>query len=100
MLKFNEIIAQNKPTLIDVFATWCGPCKTMAPFFDQAKAELGDSVTALKIDLDKNPAFASKYGVRSVPTLMLFKNGKVVWKQSGVIPANELVAIGRQHIID
>tara|TARA_R110002051_G_scaffold324970_1_gene424871 strand:+ start:42886 stop:43182 length:297 start_codon:yes stop_codon:yes gene_type:complete len=98
MSKFNEIIAQDKPTLIDVYATWCGPCKTMAPFFDKAKEELGDSVTALKIDLDKNPSFAAKYGVRSVPTLMLFKKGKVVWKQSGVIPAHELVAIGRQHI--
>ncbi|WP_047419469.1 thioredoxin [Cellulophaga sp. Hel_I_12] len=98
MSKFNEIIAQHKPTLIDVFATWCGPCKTMAPFFDKAKEELGDSVTALKIDLDKNPSFAAKYGVRSVPTLMLFKNGKVVWKQSGVIPAHELVDIGRQYI--
>lgn len=98
MSKFNEIINQNKPTLVDVFATWCGPCKTMAPFFEQAKEELGDSVTALKIDLDKNPAFAAKYGIRSVPTLMLFKNGKVVWKQSGVIPANELVAIAKQNI--
>lgn len=98
MSKFHEIIAQDKPTLVDVFATWCGPCKTMAPFFDKAKEELGDTVTALKIDLDKNAAFASKYGVRSVPTLMLFKKGKVVWRQSGVIPAHELVAVGKQYI--
>ncbi|MDT7827377.1 thioredoxin [Pricia sp. S334] len=92
MSKFNEIIADEKPTLVDVYATWCGPCKAMAPQFEQAKETLGDAVTALKIDMDKNPAFASRYGIRSVPTLMLFKNGKVVWQQSGVIPANELVA--------
>ena len=98
MSKFSELIAQEKPTLVDVFATWCGPCKAMAPLFEQAKEQLGDSVTALKIDMDKNPAFASRYGIRSVPTLMLFKNGKVVWQQSGVIPANDLVAKSKQFI--
>lgn len=98
MTKFNEIIANDRPTLVDVFATWCGPCKAMAPLFEKAKEELGESVTALKIDMDKNPAFASKYGIRSVPTLMLFKNGKVIWKQAGVVPADELVAISRQHM--
>lgn len=98
MSKFSKLIAQDQPTLVDVFATWCGPCKAMAPLFEQAKKQLGDSVTALKIDMDKNPAFASRYGIRSVPTLMLFKNGKVVWQKSGVIPANDLVAKSRQFI--
>lgn len=98
MSKFSELIAQEKPTLVDVYATWCGPCKAMTPLFEQAKDELGDTVTALKIDMDKNPAFASRYGIRSVPTLMLFKNGKVVWQQSGVVPAKDLVAKSKQFI--
>lgn len=96
MNNFNTIINSNKPILVDFFAEWCGPCKTMAPILKDTKTQLGDKVTIIKIDIDKNPEAASAYQVRSVPTLMIFKNGKVVWKQSGVVPANELVRIMNQ----
>lgn len=96
MDNFNKLINSEKPLLVDFFAEWCGPCKTMAPILKEVKAQLGDKSTIIKIDIDKNPEVAKTYQVRSVPTLILFKNGKSVWKQSGVIQANELVKIINQ----
>ena len=90
MSKFLEFIKQDKPVLIDFFATWCGPCQTMSPILKQVKDELGDKVTILKVDVDKNAAIASKFQVRGVPTFILFKNGKQVWKQAGLISKTDL----------
>ena len=90
MSKFLEFINQDKPVLIDFFATWCGPCQTMSPILKQVKDELGDQVTILKVDVDKNAAIASKFQVRGVPTFVLFKNGKQIWKQAGLISKTDL----------
>lgn len=95
MNAFQTLINGEKPVLIDFFATWCGPCKMMAPILDDVKTELGDSITIIKVDVDKNQALIStpQFQVKGVPTLMLFKNGKVLWKQSGVVPKEDLVKI-------
>ncbi|APZ45358.1 thioredoxin [Polaribacter reichenbachii] len=93
MSKFTEIINQDKPVLVDFFAVWCGPCKTMSPILKEVKDTLGDKISIIKIDVDKNQALAAKYQVRGVPTLILYKSGKQVWKQSGVVPKNDLVSI-------
>ena len=97
MSNFNSIINSDKPVLVDFFAEWCGPCKTMAPILKDVKHQLGDDSTIIKIDIDKNPEAAQAYQVRSVPTLMIFKNGQAVWKQTGVVPAQELVRIINQY---
>lgn len=88
--KFQDLIQSQTPTLVDFHALWCGPCKAMAPILKQVKSELGDSVKVIKIDIDKNPAAASKYQIQGVPTLMLFQNGELKWRQSGVVPAQEI----------
>jgi len=97
MSTFNEIIKGNRPVLVDFYATWCGPCKTMAPMLDTLKQQIGDSATILKIDVDKNPSAARAYHVQGVPTLILFKEGKIVWRQSGVVPVSQLQQVINQH---
>jgi thioredoxin 1 len=94
---FNDIINSNKPTLVDFFAEWCGPCKMMKPILQDLKASVGENATILKLDVDKNPSVAMHYGIQGVPTLILFKNGKIVWRQSGVVPANKLEQIIQQN---
>ncbi|WP_027136607.1 thioredoxin [Gaetbulibacter saemankumensis] len=97
MSNFSNIINQNKPVLVDFFAEWCGPCKMMSPILKQVKDSLGDDVSIIKIDVDKNQSIAAKFQVRGVPTLVLFKNGNQLWRQSGVVQANDLVSLINSH---
>lgn len=97
MEKFNDIINSDNLTLVDFFATWCGPCKQMHPVLEQLKQELGDSIRIVKLDVDKNDALAAAYRIQSVPTLMLFRSGQVVWRQSGAMRLNDLKAIINQY---
>lgn len=83
--------------MVDFFAEWCGPCKMQAPILEDLKKRVNDQATIIKIDVDKNQAVAAKYGIRSVPTLMIFKNGEIKWKQSGVFPAEELERLIKEN---
>ena len=96
-MTFQEVINADKPVLVDFFAEWCGPCKTMAPILKQAKDALGEKVTIIKVDVDRNPQAAQNYNINSVPTLILFKKGQVIWRQSGIVPANNLIQAINQH---
>ena len=90
---FNDIIQGEKPVLVDFFATWCGPCKYQGPILEQLATAIGDEARIIKIDIDRNQAVAAKYNVRSVPTLMIFKNGEVLWKEAGVKEKADLVTL-------
>ena len=87
---FGELIKGNKPVLVDFSAEWCGPCKMMPPILKEVKDKMGESVTILKMDIDRNPAVASAYGIQSVPTLIVFRDGEIKFRQSGVMQANQL----------
>lgn len=97
MEKFNDIINREQLTLVDFFATWCGPCKQMHPVLEQLKQELGDSIRIVKLDVDKNETLANAYRIQSVPTLMLFRSGQVVWRQSGALRLNDLKSVINQY---
>ena len=98
-MTFNEIINSDKPVLVDFFAEWCGPCKMMAPILKDVKKEVGDAVTIIKVDVDKSPQAAQEYQVQGVPTLILFKNGKLLWRQSGVVPKAGLVGVIKKFTV-
>ena len=98
MENFNDIIKSNQLTLVDFYATWCGPCKMMHPVLEQLKEDLGESIRIIKIDVDKNEAISTQYRIMSVPTFMLFKNGEAVWRQSGTIRLNDLKNLISQHL--
>ncbi|MBS7319817.1 thioredoxin [Prevotella sp. P5-126] len=90
MEKLSDIIQSSQLTLVDFYATWCGPCRMMHPVLEQLKKELGDSIRIVKVDVDKNEAVAMQMRIQSVPTLMIFKEGEMKWRQSGAMPSSEL----------
>ena len=94
---FNTIINSETPVLIDFFADWCGPCKMLTPILKQVKDDLGEDIKIIKIDVDTNQLLAAKYQVRGVPTMLLFKSGKQVWRQSGVLQKDQIVSIVKQY---
>ncbi len=98
MSKFTDIINGNVPVLIDFSAEWCQPCRMMPPILKEVKNQLGDSVNILKVDVDKNQAIAQKWMISGVPTLMIFKNGKQLFRQAGVIPAQQIIQILQPHL--
>ena len=98
MENFNEIINGEQLTLVDFYATWCGPCKAMHPVLEQLKETLGDGIRVIKLDVDKNETLSNTYRIQSVPTLMLFKDGKIVWRQSGAMRLDDLKAIITRYL--
>jgi len=97
MASFQEVINSGKPVLVDFSAEWCGPCKMMAPILKEAKDKLGEIATIIKVDVDRNREAAEHFQIQGVPTLILFKNGQVKWRQSGVVPANTLIQVIHQY---
>lgn len=97
MTDFEKLINEDRPTLVDFFATWCGPCKMQAPMLEEAKKQVGDMANIIKVDIDRNRELADRYNVRSVPTLIMFKNGKAVWREVGVHPTDLLVQKIKDH---
>lgn len=98
MSKFSELLKTPEPVLVDFSAEWCGPCKQLKPILEQLKSKVGDSAKIIKIDVDKNKSLSDQFQIRSVPTLILFKDGKSVWRQSGVVPVHTLEGIIKQYV--
>lgn len=97
-MTFQEIIQSEKPVLVDFFAEWCGPCKMMAPVLQDVKKDIGENARIIKVDVDRYPELAQQFQIQGVPTLMLFKQGKSIWRQSGVQPKAALVNLIKSHI--
>jgi thioredoxin 1 len=99
MKTFQEIIQSDKPVLVDFFATWCGPCQTLGPILKEVKDNMGERISIIKIDVDKNQALAADYQVRGVPTMMLFQNGKQLWRQSGVLSKQQIIQVIVEKVV-
>ncbi len=95
---FDSIINDTRPVIVDFHALWCGPCKVQSPILSEIASEFGEQIRVIKIDVDQNPGLAAKYHIQGVPTVILFKNGKLVWRQSGVVSKSQLIDILKQHI--
>lgn len=98
MKSFQELIEGEKPVLVDFSAEWCGPCKMMAPILKEVAQKTGNKVSIIKVDVDRNPQAAAHYRIQGVPTLILFRKGQILWRQSGVVPAHQLQQILQQYI--
>ncbi len=99
MSRFSELINSNKPTLVDFTATWCGSSKMMKAMLEELKTRLGDKATIIKVDIDQSPEAAWAYKIQSIPILLLFRKGKIIWRQSGVVAAHQLEQLICQHSI-
>ncbi|MGN6568291.1 MAG: thioredoxin [Flavipsychrobacter sp.] len=97
MGSFREAIQSEKPVLVDFSAEWCGPCKMLAPILHEVKTAMGDAVKIIKIDVDRNPEVSRELGIQSVPTLIIYQNGQLKWRQSGVIPAKQIQQVLQQY---
>ena len=97
MSNFDTIIQSEKPVLVDFFATWCGPCKMLSPILREVKDSLGDTVSIIKIDVDKNQELADALRIKGLPTLMIYKEGQMVWRQSGELDANTLISLVQEQ---
>jgi thioredoxin 1 len=98
MVSFESHIQGTKPVVVDFFAEWCGPCKLMPPVLHEVKENVGDRATILKLDIDKSPYYAQLYNIQSVPTIMIFKNGQMVWRKSGISSAHEILQHLNMHM--
>jgi thioredoxin 1 len=96
---FSNIISGDTPVLVDFYANWCGPCKIMSPIVDEIKNEFGNRIRVLKIDVDKNAPVATKFKIKGIPTLLLFKQGEIVWRNAGVVPKDELIQVIKLHSV-
>ena len=95
---FDSIINDTRPVIVDFHALWCGPCKVQSPILSDIASEFGERVRVIKIDVDQNPGLASKYHIQGVPTVIIFKNGQLVWRQSGVVSKSQLIDLLKQHM--
>lgn len=100
MEDFDKLISEDKPTLVDFFASWCGPCKMQSPIIEQVKKTIGDGANVIKVDIDSDSEKANRYKIQSVPTLFIFKNGEVKWRESGLHQADDILAKLREYMTD